>query len=73
MHTATVTSLVRGTNNSQIYVIHAYHAQALSSSWLVSPYIGRANYKLKYHSAQQKLNTSHSANAAEPYYLCVEN
>jgi hypothetical protein len=29
--------------------------------------------KLKWHSAQQKLNTLHSGNAAEPYYLCVEH
>jgi hypothetical protein len=49
MHTATATLLVYGTNNSHIYAISAYHAHALSLSWLVSQYIGRANYKPKYN------------------------
>jgi hypothetical protein len=47
MHTATVTSLVYGTNNLRIYVIPAYHAQALSLFWPVSQHIGQANYKPK--------------------------
>jgi hypothetical protein len=63
-HTATVTLLVYGTKNSHISVNHVYQAHALSLSWMVSPYTGRANYNL---------NTLHSANAAEPYYLCVEH
>jgi hypothetical protein len=49
MHTATVTSLAFGTNNLRIYAIPAYHAPTLSSSWLVSQYIGQENYKPKYH------------------------
>jgi hypothetical protein len=73
MHTATVTSLVYDIKNSHINVIPAYHAQVLSSSWIVSRYIGRANYKPKKHSAQLKLDTLHSANDAEPYYMCVEH
>jgi hypothetical protein len=47
MHTATATSLVYGINNSCIYVIPANHTQALSLSWMVSQYIGQANYKPK--------------------------
>jgi hypothetical protein len=43
MHTATVTSLVYGIKNSRIYAIPADHAPAISSSWLVSQYIGQEN------------------------------